>query len=175
MGSVFRLFCLFRFSLLVNRGDGDKGQHVSRDLRPCSHVTLQSFLLSRYIAEPRSKQPLISWGGAFKNDWSLVAYTDYLLGQTTVNSTAAAAKSLQSGPTLCNPGSPIPGILQARTLEWVAIAFSMNSTAAAAAAAAKSLQSCPTLCDPMDCSLPGFSVPGFSRQEHWSGLPLPSP
>ena len=44
--------------------------------------------------------------------------------------TAAAAKSLQSGPTLCDPidgsppGSPIPGILQARTLEWVAIAFS---------------------------------------------------
>ena len=43
---------------------------------------------------------------------------------------AAAAKSLQSCPTLCNPidssppGSPIPGILQARTLEWVAISFS---------------------------------------------------
>ena len=43
------------------------------------------------------------------------------------------------------------------------------------AAAAKSLQSCPTLCDPMDCSLPGFSVMEFSRQEHWSGLPFPSP
>ena len=43
---------------------------------------------------------------------------------------AATAKSLQSCPTLCNPadgsppGSPIPGILQARTLEWVAISFS---------------------------------------------------
>ena len=43
---------------------------------------------------------------------------------------AAAAKSLQSCPTLCDPidsslpGSPIPGILQARTLEWVVIAFS---------------------------------------------------
>ena len=45
----------------------------------------------------------------------------------------------------------------------------------AATAATKSLQSCPTLCDPMDCSLPGSSVPGFSRQEHWSGLPFPSP
>ena len=46
------------------------------------------------------------------------------------NTFAAAAKSLQSCPTLCDPiddsppGSPIPGILQARTLEWVAIAFS---------------------------------------------------
>ena len=46
----------------------------------------------------------------------------------------------------------------------------------AAAAAAKSLQSCPTLCDPIDGSSPGSPVSlGFSRQEHWSGLPLPSP
>ena len=36
-------------------------------------------------------------------------------------------------------------------------------------------QSCPTLCDPMDCSLPGSSVHGISRQEYWSGLPFPSP
>ena len=47
-----------------------------------------------------------------------------------INAAAAAAKSLQSCPTLCDPldgsppGSPAPGILQARTLEWVAIAFS---------------------------------------------------
>jgi len=49
---------------------------------------------------------------------------------TAVNAAAAAAKSLQLCPTLCDPidssppGSPIPGILQARTLEWVAISFS---------------------------------------------------
>ena len=36
-------------------------------------------------------------------------------------------------------------------------------------------QSCSTLCDPMDCSPPGSSVHGFSRQEYWSGLPFPSP
>ena len=42
-------------------------------------------------------------------------------------------------------------------------------------AAAKSLQSCLTLCDPMECSVPGFSIMGFSRQEHWSGLSFPSP
>ena len=65
---------------------------------------------------------------------------------------AAAAKSLQLCPTLCNPidgcppGSFIPGILQARILEWVAISFSN------AYMHAKSLQSCPTLCDPMDSS-----------------------
>ena len=45
----------------------------------------------------------------------------------------------------------------------------------AAAAAAKSLQLCPTLCDPIDGSPPGFPSLGFSRQEHWSGLPFPSP
>ena len=49
---------------------------------------------------------------------------------TSCNSTAAAARLLQSCPTLCDPrdgsppGSPIPGILQARALEWVAISFS---------------------------------------------------
>ena len=37
------------------------------------------------------------------------------------------------------------------------------------------LQSCPILCDPVDCSLPGSSVHGFSRQEYWSGLPCPPP
>ena len=42
-------------------------------------------------------------------------------------------------------------------------------------AAAKSLQSCPTLCDPIDGSPPGSRSLGFSRQEHWSGLPFPSP
>ena len=53
------------------------------------------------------------------------------LRQIKINSTAAAAaKSLQSCPTLCDPihgsppGSPVPGILQARTLEWAAISFS---------------------------------------------------
>ena len=76
---------------------------------------------------------------------------------------AVAAKSLQSCPTLCDPidssptGSAIPGILQARTLEWGAIAFAENPSAAAA----KSLQSCPTLCDPTDSSPPGSPVPGI--------------
>ena len=51
----------------------------------------------------------------------------------------------------------------------------INSMPAAAAAAAKSLQSCSTLCDPRDGSPPGSPSLGFSRQEHWSGLPFPSP
>ena len=70
---------------------------------------------------------------------------------------AAVAKSLQSCLTLYNPidgsppGSSVPGILQARILEWVAISFS------SACVHAKLLQSCPTLCDPMDSSPAGSS------------------
>ena len=79
---------------------------------------------------------------------------------------AAAAKPLQSCPTLCDPvdgslpGSAIPGILQARILEWVAIfllqCMKMKSESEVA-------QSCPSLRDPMDCSLPGSSVHGISQ------------
>ena len=56
--------------------------------------------------------------------------TDMSWGTSYLPAAAAAAKSLQSCPILCNPidgsppGSPVPGILQARTLEWVAISFS---------------------------------------------------
>ena len=73
----------------------------------------------------------------------------------------AVAKWLQSCLTLCDPidgsplGSSVPGILQARTLERVAISFSNACTHA------KSLQSCLTLCDPMDGSPPGSSVHGI--------------
>ena len=55
--------------------------------------------------------------------------------------------------------------------EWINTMWSMHT----AAAAAKSLQSCPTLCDPIDGSPPGSPSLGFSRREHWSGLPFPSP
>ena len=70
---------------------------------------------------------------------------------------AAAAKLLQSCLTLCDPvdgslpDSRVPGILQARILEWVAISFFNECMHA------KSLQSYPTVCDPMDSSPPGSS------------------
>ena len=70
------------------------------------------------------------------------------------------------------PGSSVHGIFQARVLEWGAIAFSRDPVAAAAA---KSLQSCLTLCDPIDNSPLAPPSLGFSSQEHWSGLPFPSP
>ena len=58
---------------------------------------------------------------------------------------------------------------------WASLLCDFRGATAAAAAAAKSLQSCLTLCDPIDGSSPDSAVPVFSRQEHWNGLPFPSP
>ena len=87
----------------------------------------------------------------------------------------AAAKSLQSCPTLCDPidgsppGSPIPGILQARTLEWVAISF---SNAWKVKSQSEVAQLCPTLSDPMDYSLPDSSIHGIfqARGLEWGAI-----
>ena len=87
---------------------------------------------------------------------------------------AAAAKSLQSCPTLHDPidGSPVPGILQARTLEWVAISF---SNAWKWKVKVKSLCRARLLATPWTAALQAPPSMGFSRQEYWSGVPLPSP
>ena len=94
-----------------------------------------------------------------------------------INFIAAAAKSLQSCPTLCDPidssplGSAIPGILQARTLEWVAISFSI---AWKWKAKVKSLSRVRLVATPWTAAYQALPSMGFSRQEYWSGLPLPS-
>ena len=91
---------------------------------------------------------------------------------------AAAAKSLQSCPTLYDPidgsppGSPVPGILQARILEWVAISF---SNAWKWKVKVKSLSRVPLLATPWTAAYQAPPSMGFSRQEYWSGVPLPSP
>ena len=91
---------------------------------------------------------------------------------------ATAAKSLQSCPTLCDPidGSPpgpaVPGILQARTLEWVAISL---SNAGKWKVKVKSLSRVRLLATPWTAAFQASPSMGFSRQEYWSGVPLPSP
>ena len=91
---------------------------------------------------------------------------------------AAAAKSLQSCPTLCDPidssppGSPVPGILQARTLEWVAISF---SDAWRWKMKVKSLSRVGLWATPQTAAYQAPPSMGFSRQEDWSGVPSPSP
>ena len=97
----------------------------------------------------------------------------YLLWVTA----AATAKSLQSCPTLCDPidgsppGSAVPGILQARTLEWVAIAFSIVWKWKVKV---KSLSRIRLVATPWTAAYQAPPSMGFSRQEYWSGLPLPS-
>ena len=91
---------------------------------------------------------------------------------------AAAAKSLKSCPTLCDPidgsppGSLVSGILQARTLEWVAISF---SNAWKWKVKVKSLSRVWLFETPWTAAYQAPPPMGFSRQEYWSGVPLPSP
>ena len=100
----------------------------------------------------------------------------YVPGIVLMIAAAAAAKSLQLCPTLCDPidgslpGSPVPGILQARTLEWVAISFynawkvkvkSLSHVRLCETPWTAARQACPSM--------------GFPRHEYWSGMPLPSP
>ena len=94
-----------------------------------------------------------------------------------VNDTATA-KSLQSCLTLCDPidssppGFPVPGILQARILEWVAISFSNSWKWKVKVKSPSCVQ--PSVI-PWTAALQAPPSMGFSRQEYWSGLPLPSP
>ena len=140
------------------------------------------------------------------NSWSLLKLMSiesdgYLLGSCTVSrlkwfffnpgknpdtasplsaskQTAAAAKLLQSCPTLCDPidgsppGSPVLGILQARTLEWVAISF---SNALKWKVKGKLFSHVRLLATPWIAAYQAPPPMGFSRQEYWSGVPLPSP
>ena len=93
------------------------------------------------------------------------------------SSAAAAAKSLQSCPTLCDPihgsppGFPIPGILQARTLGWAAISF---SNVWKWKVKGKSLSHVQLSTTPWTAAYQAPPSMGFSRQEYWSGVPSPS-
>ena len=91
---------------------------------------------------------------------------------------ATNAKSHQSCLSLCNPidgsppGSPVPGILQARTLEWVAIS---SSNAWKWKVKVKSLSRVRLSATPWTAAYQAPPPMGFSRQDYWSGVPLPSP
>ena len=131
-------------------------------------------------ASPRSR---FYWVGRWLQDYrdhrtslSLTCTLYYL--QAVGHLGAAAAKSLQLCPTLCDPidgsppGSPVPGILQAGTLEWIAISF---SNAWKWKVEEKSLSHVRLLVPPWTVAHQAPPPMGFSRQEHWSGVPLPSP
>ena len=101
-----------------------------------------------------------------------------ILWAWTQTAAAAAAKLLQLCPTLCDPidrsppDSPVPVILQARTLEWVAISF---SNAWKWKVKVKSLSCVWLFATPWTAAYQAPLSVGFFRQEYWSGVPLPSP
>ena len=116
------------------------------------------------FSQPRDQTQVSCIAGRFFTNWAMREALCNLL----------AAKSLQLYLTLCDPidgsppGSPVPGILQARTLEWVAISFS-NAWKWKVKVKVKS---CPTLSDRVDCSLPGSSVHETfeAREPEWGAI-----
>ena len=115
---------------------------------------------------------------AIRNESYIWKPLDFQVMQSCTATAAATAKSLQSCPTLCNPidgsppGFPVPGVLQARTLEWVAISF---SNAWKWKVKVKSLSRIRPSATPWTAAFQAPPSMGFSRQEYWSGVPLPSP
>ena len=128
-----------------------------------SVVPFSSCPQSLPASEPFPMSQLFAWGGQSIEVSSLAS---------------ATAKSLQSCLTLCDPrdgslpGSPVPGILQARTLEWIAISF---PNAWKWKVKVKSLSRVRLFETPWIAAYQAPPSMGFSRQEYWSGLPLPSP
>ena len=123
----------------------------------------------------------VQWGKQFvnrrKTETEETAWMERILKRFGVltlqwEAAAAAAKSLQSCPTLCNPidgsppGSPVPGILQTRTLEWVAISF---SNAWKWKVKMKSLSHVRPSATPWTAAFQAPPSMGFSRQEYGGG------
>ena len=118
------------------------------------------------------------------DSWRVVSFklvsslTRFLFRYELAAAAAAAAKSLQSCPSLrvpldsSPPGSPVPGILQARTLQWVAISFSNEWKWKVKV---KSLSHVWLFTTPWTAAYQAPPSMGFSRQEYWSGVPWPSP
>ena len=144
-------------------------------------VSWDTLWLSRVVA------PQISRDGPFpmspNSEWKLLQLSSETHPEDSPcpddsSAAAAAAKSLQSCLTLCDPidgsppGSPVPGILQARTLEWVAISF---SNVWKWKVKVKSLSRVRLLATLWTAAYQAPLFMGFSRQEYWSGVPLPSP
>ena len=128
-------------------------------------------------SQPRNKTGVSCIAGRFFTNWA-IREAHLLTEKHTIlqryYSECAAAKSLQSCPTLCDPidgsppGSPVPGILQARTLVWVAMSF---SNAWQWKVKVKSLSSVWLLVMPWTAAHQAPPSMGFARQEYWSGVP----
>ena len=159
-----------QYQLLLPRGD--RRLPGTFCLRVCG---FKLYLVHLSIARVLCERPHYLWLLLGVSTAHVVAFG---LGCSFIKLHFAAAKSLQSCPILCDPidgsppGSPVPGILQARTLEWVAISF---SNAWKWKVKVKSLSHVRLFATPWTAALQAPPSMGFSRQEYWSGVPLPSP
>ena len=130
---------------------------ILKDMGILDHLT--SLLRNLYAGQEVTELDVEQQTGSKLGKEYIRAVYCYRAYFTYMQSAAAAAKSLQLCPTLCNPidgsppGSPIPGILQPRTLQWVALPSPMRESEVA--------QSYLTLSDPVDCSPPGSSIHGI--------------
>ena len=137
-----------------------------------------AILFSWGSSQPRDWTQVSRIAGGFFTVWAARNYRRKYCQVIPLFIPAPAAKSLQSCPTLCDPidgsppGSAVPGILQARTLEWVAISF---SNAWKWKVKVKSFSRVWLLATPWTAAHQAPPSMGFSRQEYWSGVPLPSP
>ena len=120
---------------------------------------------------------LFYWRRVALQNFVVFCQTSTWISHRCTYAAAAAAKSLPSCLTLCDPidgsppGSPVSGILQVRILEWVAISF---SNAWKWKVKVKSLSCVRLLATPWTAAYQAPPTMGFSRQEYWSGVPLPS-
>ena len=149
----------------------------------CESKSFEEILRSRLKSWHMYNWPLNNFGVMSVNpntvyNSGMILQLAFCIYGSTSSYSAAAAKSLQSCPTLCDPidgsppDSPVPGILQARTLEWVAISFSNTWKWKVKV---KSLSSVRLVTTPWTAAYQAPPPMGFSRQECWSGVPLPSP
>ena len=121
--------------------------------------------------------PTLAMGTRYLLQYSLNSSIHFITTKW-IAAAAAAAKSLQSCLTLCDPrdgsprGPPVPGILQERTLEWVAISF---SNVGKWKVKVKSFSCVRLFVTPWTAAYQAPPSMGFSKQEYWSGVPSPSP
>ena len=144
----------------------------------CPGAITISFVTLSEVWEGYASSFILFPQDCFGNSGSFLFSHSVMFDSFQVFVAAAAAKSLQSCPTLCDPidgsppGSSVHGILQARTLEWVAIS---SSNAWKWKVKVKSLSCVWLLATPWTAAYQAPPSMGFSRQEYWSGVPLPSP
>ena len=143
------------------------------DVFTLSEVSQKKTNITWYNLYVKSKKKMTLFIKQKQTHWHRKHTYDYQIGKSAAAS--AAAKSLQSCLTLCDPrdsgppGSPVPGILQATALEWVAISF---FNAWKWKVTVKSLSCVRLVATPWTAAYQAPPSMGLSSKEYWSGVPL---